>query len=66
MLSSSLVPSAKDNSSLSVVSDESQSHSRRKPLSQSSYASKLTTNQDVNQQIAILKEKAHQSFMQVM
>ena len=65
MISSSLTPSIRD-SSLSVASDSSINHSQRKPLSQSSFASKNTNSQDVNQQMAILKEKAHQSFMQVM
>ena len=66
MITSTLSPRVVDNSSLSVASDSSNSNNRRKPLSQSSFASKITSSQDVNQQIAMLKEKAHQSFMQVM
>ena len=54
MITSSLTPSIRD-SSLSAASDSSQSGSRRKPLSQSSFASKNTSSQDVNQQIALLK-----------
>ena len=63
MISATLSPSYKDCSSLSAASDSSCS---RKPLSRSSIASKCTQNNDLSQQIAILKEKAHQSFMQVM
>lgn len=68
MLSGSLSPSFRNNSnsSASVASDSGYPH---KILSRSSVVSKPSqTNypEDVNQQIAMLKEKAHQSFMQVM
>ena len=63
MLSSSPPNSCNNRSNISSASESSACN---KMLSRSSMTSKVTQNQDIYQQIAHYKEKAHQSFMQVL
>ena len=68
MITGSLSPSFRNNSGSSASGASDSGHSNR-ILSRSSVISKpsqTTHPEDLNQQIAMLKEKAHQSFMQVM
>ena len=68
MITGYLLPSFRNNSGSSASGASDSGHSNR-ILSRSSVVSKPSQTsqpEDLNQQIAMLKEKAHQSFMQVM